>query len=847
MMLSRKWLAIALCGLSSLSVGGCLQTVTPNIPRLDAATDRPDVAPMCVGGADCSDNISCTVDECVGGRCTHRADDSLCADDGVACTVERCVAATGCQSVPDSSRCPADQVCREEGGAFACRELPICSREGDPRCNDGQDCTTERCDVARLRCVYEPRNAVCDDGRFCNGTERCEPFRGCTVGARPTCNDDTGCTRDSCDEMSNACAFVPDDMICADNVYCNGDERCDPMMRGRGCVAGGVRTCDDSVACTNDRCDEAGRRCVNQGVDRDMDGDPQAGCGGGRDCNDMDPTINSRAMEVCNQRDDNCDGRIDEGTLGACGDCDPSCRVRAVGAGAGAFDRGGSMGVAVDPGTGALQISAGQTQDYLWIPNTNESTLSKWDASTGVELARYRVGLAAGECRGMCCHVNNCNMPSRVVIDGKGDAYIANRGFTMQGTVNKVAASRVDCVDRNGNGMIDTSTGPLDVRPFGQDECMLWTANVGPINAVLRSIAIDRGSEMFPNGTAWVGSCQATAQLNGNAGLFQLNPNTGQVLRSIPFAACAYGAVVTADGTLWEHTLSQGLTPVNTMTGAVGAFVRTGTGFPMLTCANGTYGITADARGRIWLSRPSCRDSMGYDPMRGTWTRVNLGATPSQVSYGITTDANGRLWIGSQNVLYSWPSDAFVANGTIAAPAVTTYRTLAPAFATSAIGADRTGNIWFSTNEQVSPLIRYVPAMGTTTRFDGPNRVYTYTDFTGSVRRAAIGSGTHNETFDGGCASPVWNGLVWDAATPMGTSLVFSFQTASTQAGLDMAPLTELARVPNAMPPVDLAAALRTAGVRAERFGRVSVQFTPQNMPFATPSLRALRVQWYCR
>jgi hypothetical protein len=505
------------------------------------------------------------------------------------------------------------------------------------------------------------------------------------------------------------------------------------------------------------------------------------------------------------------------------------------------------MGVALDPGTGALQIQQARSQDYLWIPNTNESTLSKWDASTGVEIARYRVGLPAGECRGQCCHANGCNMASRVVIDGRGDAYIANRGFGMQGTVNKVAASRADCVDRNANGVIDTSSGPLDVRPFNQDECVLWTANVGPINAVLRSIAIDRGSEMFPNGTAWVGSCQATGQLAGNQGLFQLNPTTGQVMRQVPFAACAYGAVVTSDGTLWEHTLAQGITPVNVLTGAVGAFVRTGAGFPGLACPNGSYGITADARGRIWLSRPSCRDAMGYDPARGSWTRVNLGQTPSQASYGITTDANGRLWIGSQNQLYSWSSDAFVANGTIQGADITNYRTLAPAFAMSAIGADRSGNIWFSTNEQVSPLIRYVPAMGTTTRFDGPNRVYTYTDFTGSVRRAAIGAGTHVETFDGVCASPVWNGMVWDATTPAGTSLVFSFQTAATQAALAMAPVTELARVPNAMSPLDLAAALRMAGVRAERFARVTVQFTPQNMPFATPSLRSMRLQWYCR
>ena len=36
------------------------------------------------------------------------------------------------------------------------------------------------------------------------------------------------------------------------------------------------------------------------------------------------------------------------------------------------------------------------TTNYLWVPNTNESTLSRWDASTGTELGRVS-GNAAGE------------------------------------------------------------------------------------------------------------------------------------------------------------------------------------------------------------------------------------------------------------------------------------------------------------------------------------------------------------------------------------------------------------------------------------------------------------------
>jgi len=47
--------------------------------------------------------------------------------------------------------------------------------------------------------------------------------------------------------------------------------------------------------------------------DADGDGDPIWNCDGGGDCNDLDPSISSLAVEVChNGVDDNCDGQIDE-------------------------------------------------------------------------------------------------------------------------------------------------------------------------------------------------------------------------------------------------------------------------------------------------------------------------------------------------------------------------------------------------------------------------------------------------------------------------------------------------------------------------------------------------------
>ena len=52
-----------------------------------------------------------------------------------------------------------------------------------------------------------------------------------------------------------------------------------------------------------------------------------------------------------------------------------------------------------------------------------------------------------------------------------------------------------ECIDNNGNGMIDTSTGPNDIKPWGQDECVVWhTAIPSPGYS---------GGARRPRGRAW--------------------------------------------------------------------------------------------------------------------------------------------------------------------------------------------------------------------------------------------------------------------------------------------------------------------------------------------------------
>jgi sugar lactone lactonase YvrE len=504
---------------------------------------------------------------------------------------------------------------------------------------------------------------------------------------------------------------------------------------------------------------------------------------------------------------------------------------------------------------GGLVVRAmARNTDYLWIPNTNESTLSKWDATTATELGRYRVGLPAGECVGRCCHENGCNMPSRTVVDGAGDAYVASRGFAMQGSVSKIAADRRDCVDRNMNGMIDTSTGPMDVKPFGQDECVLWTAPVGPPGVLLRSIAIDKGDEMNPQGTPWVGSC-GDLNSNSNGGLWQLNPRTGVVTRPVAFGRCAYGATVTSDGTLWEHSAYNAITPINTIAGTVGTSVAVPAA--MRGGCTFSYGITADIRGRIWLSGRGCRDVIGYDPAMNAWTRVDLSPyipAGGASGLGITVDPMNRVWVpistaadwtGPTKVAY-FDADVFMPNATVPAARATELTPPMPHANPTAIGADRGGNIWIASAAAGGQLLRFQPTMNRWDAYSGPNRVYTYTDFTGGVRRLLIGTGRYSEDYET-CLGGTYGELVWSADTPAGTSLTFAIQLADSRTDLAMAPSITLGIAPRDSSPINIAEKLRAAGVmNIGRFARITVTFTPNNSPVASPVLRSMAFTWRC-
>lgn len=198
----------------------------------DLICDEPDQSCVeCLTAADCDDGVGCTDDACKLGTCFHSANDHHCPDNGLHCDgLEYCDEKLDCQS--SGNPCPADQMCDESTNT--CGD---CLADSD--CNDGVECTSNRC--IHGGCVYTPVNANCeDDGQFCTGTEICDAQRGCISTGTP-CGE-----LEFCNEKSDRCDECRVDADCDDG---------DPCTIGHACVKG---VCRAPLAVD---CSAAGNQC----------------------------------------------------------------------------------------------------------------------------------------------------------------------------------------------------------------------------------------------------------------------------------------------------------------------------------------------------------------------------------------------------------------------------------------------------------------------------------------------------------------------------------------------------------------------------------------------------------
>jgi hypothetical protein len=268
-----------------------------------------------------------------------------------------------------------------------------------------------------------------------------------------------------------------------------------------------------------------------------------------------------------------------------------------------------------------------------------------------------------------------------------------------------------------------------------------------------------------------------------------------------------------------------------------------------------SYGITADARGRVWMAGWTCEDAIGYDPKLKAWTRQDTTRFGLYAGRGITVDAAGLVWMAmappgdGQSYLVSWRADAFNPGGVVQQlPAL--FIMPAGYQGPSGVGADSEGNIWlghYKPNPGANQLVKLNPQTGTIQSFAGSGQIYTYSDFTGSIRREVIGRGTYQETVDSGCTNAVkWDQLAWDADTPLGSTVNFTIRTAATSTGALAATPIDAADLPLSTSPVDLGPLLTTSSVTPARFLVVNTTLKT-NVGGQSPIVRAYTVSWNCQ
>jgi hypothetical protein len=282
---------------------------------------------------------------------------------------------------------------------------------------------------------------------------------------------------------------------------------------------------------------------------------------------------------------------------------------------------------------------------YMWIANSIESTISKVDTRTNTEVGRYRTGQQGGA---------NHN-PSRTTVDKDGNVWVGNRDNSR--TVVKIAGNINDCIDRNGNGIFDTSTGPNDIKNWGdsgpEDECVLlytkhwWVSSTGP-----RALAVDN------EGYIWVG-------IWANNMYYKLDPTDGSLI-STRGSQKPYGAVIDGNGILWSankwgsNANQKSISRINTANNAhLGYYTNFRSSSDLTTIPDSApYGITVDKNNKVWFTNSPVIDQDKGDLPGGGFGYLDNGnlITFNQTHFdpaetdllwyrGITVDNEGHIWV----------------------------------------------------------------------------------------------------------------------------------------------------------------------------------------------------------
>ncbi len=276
-------------------------------------------------------------------------------------------------------------------------------------------------------------------------------------------------------------------------------------------------------------------------------------------------------------------------------------------------------------------------KSYIWIASENSNDVSKVDTLTMTELARYRTG-PGGE------------SPSRTAVSADGRFVVVNNRQTGRSTM--IAANQPDCVDKNGNGQIDTSKNKGDLMNWGADECVRWSITLpfqgqwhhGPRGVTWTPGEWSYDECKYVKPKVWLGY-MSNAPGNTTVHLIRVDGVSGVVEETIPVpnwngsGFAPYGAALDPQFRPWFSSLR-------------GEFVRVNTDANPITITRYTppgnvqsYGFTVDKDGNPWFGG-NCGPVTVFDVK--TQTYVSVPGTQNGCWRGVTGDEN-YLWAANNS------------------------------------------------------------------------------------------------------------------------------------------------------------------------------------------------------
>jgi hypothetical protein len=343
--------------------------------------------------------------------------------------------------------------------------------------------------------------------------------------------------------------------------------------------------------------------------------------------------------------------------------------------------------------------------------------VSKIDTRTATEVGRYYTGPTDGD-----------DDPSRTSVNLAGDAAVANRA----GGLTKIAAIEARCFDRDGDGAIRTSTGPDDVLPFGEDECMRWHVS-------LPSPASPPGEERSqgPRPTAWdagsgEGGCSTDdarlwngwwSYAEGTAYFRRFDGETGATLDEVvvpdyhpgqDWSYGPYGGAVDGEGHFWVTGLYGPLLRIDAETLVVDIW-------PMPQ-GSSAYGMGVDADGHVWTAGVDGGALTHFDPDAETF---DVYATGNGSLRGLMIDRNGHLWAAGNapcSLVQFDVTTRSLINGAVPLPGCDTP---------VGVSIDVDGFVW-SPDQWANVAFKVDPSTYTITTVAGLVQPYTYSDMTGA-------------------------------------------------------------------------------------------------------------------